>query len=119
MCRSTSRWRSGSWRSCWRAAIGATLPERPTTHSSPAWARAFRRWPDAPSPSVVASCASQRPERFCRNLNLGLDLDRDADGQFSQSDRRARVCADLWAIQLDDEIREAIDDTRHLIEAWR
>jgi hypothetical protein len=52
------------------------------------------------------------------DADLGLDLDRDPKGQLSQTHGRSGVGAGL-SVELDDQVREAIDDRWLALEAGR
>src|SRR5690606_16536891 len=53
------------------------------------------------------------------DLDLALDLDRNAEGQFSHADGAARMGAPLLAKDLDDQVAESVDDCGLPVEARR
>src|SRR5690348_6380979 len=57
--------------------------------------------------------------QLAANSDLGLDLDRDVEGQYRHPNRRTRMAASFLAIEFEDQVREAIDDGWWLVETGR
>jgi hypothetical protein len=81
--------------------------------------RMAERWYGAPFVSEALPQSSPRSGISGLQLELAVDLDRNAVWQFGHADCGARVLAGLRAEQLVKEIRGAIDDLRHAVESRR
>src|SRR6185312_16283582 len=76
----------------------------------------------APRMPIVRACDGKvtlglRVNASGIDLDLRLDLDRNAERQFGHADRGTRVTAALRTIELEDEVRKSVDDQGLLIEA--